>query len=500
MALADYFHRSAVAIAQVLDGYDETAIREKLAATCVGLVLPDEDRDGAEQAALIDMSTRLLARLYPQLSIQGGSTARRESVTALARAVNPAIELVDTTPDIALAIGTATPSAATVVHIGSSGWDALVSTEPQPVGDTSIPFGAGAAACLGAANVFRRVFIGADAEIDTDLCLSTLELTTTPTRASATIDGVDLGDSNVLVGLGAVGNACLWALTRTPARGTLHLVDHEAVELSNLQRYVLTTRDDEGTDKTAIATQALATSAIHGEPHTEPWDQFIATHGYHWKRVLVALDSARDRRAVQATLPRWIANAWTQPGDLGLSTHDFIDGACLACLYLPQGEAPSEDKLIADALGIARPERELQIRNLLHDNAPPPDEFIAEVAEQLHVPLELLQPYSQRPLRDLYTEGICGGAIIPLDQLGRPAQHLHVPVAHQSALAGTLLAARLVADALGHSLPAAAVARLDVLRAVPQLIPNLAQAAAKDPRGICICQDDTYVEAYSLKY
>jgi hypothetical protein len=33
--------------------------------------------------------------------------------------------------------------------------------------------------------------------------------------------------------------------------------------------------------------------------------------------TLAGVDSARDRRAVQAALPGWAMNAWTQPGDLG---------------------------------------------------------------------------------------------------------------------------------------------------------------------------------------
>ena len=49
--------------------------------------------------------------------------------------------------------------------------------------------------------------------------------------------------------------------------------------------------------------------------------------------------------------------------------------------------------------------------------------------------------FEGRPLRALYTEGFCGGAVIPLGEPGTPANEVHVPLAHQSALAGVLLAA-----------------------------------------------------------
>jgi hypothetical protein len=86
------------------------------------------------------------------------------------------------------------------------------------------------------------------------------------------------------------------------------------------------------------------------------------------------------------------ANGWTQPGDLGVFAHPWGDGACLSCLYLPAGTTPSEEKLVAEALGIARPERELQIRQPLQVGAPPPLELLQEVAEQLAVPLDIVEP------------------------------------------------------------------------------------------------------------
>ena len=57
------------------------------------------------------------------------------------------------------------------------------------------------------------------------------------------------------------------------------------------------------------------------------------------------------------------------------------------------------------------------------------------------VPLAKLLPFEGRPLRALHTEGFCGGTVTPLGEPGRSANDVHVPLAHQSALAGVLLAA-----------------------------------------------------------
>src|SRR5205814_812863 len=66
-------------------------------------------------------------------------------------------------------------------------------------------------------------------------------------------------------------------------------------------------------------------------------------------------DSARARCEIQASLPRWIANAWTQPSDLGLSCHKIsTTDVCLACLYWPNQTVKNETQLVAEAIGFER--------------------------------------------------------------------------------------------------------------------------------------------------
>jgi transcriptional regulator with XRE-family HTH domain len=496
MALPDYFRRSAVAAAQVLQGFDEDAIRERLEAVTVGLAL-GEDALTPEGDVLAEVSVRLLARLYPRLAIDEG----QDKLADLALAINPEIELTEQDAEITLAIGNA-PTEGPAIFAGCEGWEAQISNKsPRPIGQTTNPFGPSAAACLAAANLFRLVFLerGKDT-LDSDLTFSTLDLQSRASASPPSTDAVQLGDGNVIVGLGAVGSAAAFTLSRLEdATGTLSLVDPETIELSNLQRYVLTERNDDQRPKTALAAAEFAKqhSGLAIVEHAVDWATYANRCGYKWERVLVALDSARARRAVQASLPRWIANAWTQPGDLGVSVHPWNAGACLCCLYLPTGTTHSEDKLIAEALGIARPERELQIRQLLYANAPPPLELLQEVAERLDVPLDVVEPFQDRPLRELYSEGICGGAVLPLDRVNAPHQQVHVPLAHQSVLAGVLLASRLVAHSLGSAQEQTTVTRLDLLAPITEFV---TQPAQKDPRGICICQDPIYNEAYALKY
>lgn len=497
MALADYYQRGAVAAAQVLAGFDEQRFRETLAGVTVGLSF-GADALTVEGDALTDLATRLAARLYPSLAIRAGPGAgvRATELRDLALAINPAIEIAEA-PTIEIAVGVSAPEplTAAVIHAGSAGWDARISRmTPQAVGATNVPFGAGASACIAAANLFRATFLThTEAHLDEDLVFSAYTGSHAATPPDAPVRA-ELDHSAVLAGCGAIGNGALWALARANLAGTIDLVDSETLDLGNMQRYVLGVRSDEGRPKVEIAAGAL-TGSLHPVPHQATLAEFVAARGHHQDRMLLALDSARDRRQAQASLPRWIANAWTQPGDLGVAVHRFGAGACVSCLYLPEGALPNEDQLVADALRV--PDRLMEIRVLLHTGAGVPRALLDAVAAKLGVPIERLLPFEGRPLRALYVEGICGGTVIPLGQNGAPAQDVHVPLAHQSALAGVLLAAALMRDAAHAGPTTTMVTRINLMTPIGQELTRPAQA---DARALCICQDEDYRRVYALKY
>ena len=223
----------------------------------------------------------------------------------------------------------------------------------------------------------------------------------------------------------------------------------------------------------------------------------MGTNGYHWERVLVALDSAHDRRAVQGSLPRWVANAWTQAGDLGVSTHSFLGhDACLACLYLPTQKSKNEDQIIAEGLKI--PQFQDRVRDLLGSGQPTSKDICAAVATAWGIPPEKVEPYVGRSIRELWVEGVCGGGIIPLGATGDAPRELQVPLAFQSTLAGMLLAAETVRDVLlAGTQRKTFVRRLDVLRPVGDPSPQRALTAGT---GHCLCEDPDFVAAYRAKY
>lgn len=161
----------------------------------------------------------------------------------------------------------------------------------------------------------------------------------------------------------------------------------------------------------------------------------------------------------------------------------------------PRGKRLNEDELVAQALKI--PQLVLQVRALLYSGAGLDRPFLDAVATGVGQPVDRLLRYEGRPIRELYAEGFCGGDVIPLGRAGLPPQDVHVPLAHQSALAGVLLAAALVRSSLGLDPPQSTASRLNVLRSVGV---DLAQPVLASRTGSCICDDPVYVAAYRRKY
>src|SRR5258708_5377787 len=442
MGFADYYGRNAVAASQVLAGYDDERIRDVLSNVRVGIAIGADAVDCAEGDPLIDLFVRLAARFYPTLVLRGNAAAKpaRAALRDLARRINPKIEFADT-PTIEVVIGTRELPTGGMprIFVGSNGWHALVSaTLPQRVGRSNNPFGPGAAACLAAANLFRATFQPDTPDLDRDATFPVVPIP--PDGVSQVPTGAVFGEVP-LIGNGAIGHAAAWALCRVPMNGVVHLVDHEVIDLGNLQRYVLAERADEHAAKVDVLRRYF-TGSIKVETHQQRFASFVDSHGSHWSRMLLALDSARDRRAAQASLPKWIGNAWTQPGDLGVSTHDFMDGACVGCLYLPQHALLNEDALIAAALGI--PDRVMEVRTLLYNGAGVTPPLLEAIAAAGDIPIERLLPFIGRPVRTLYTEGFCGGAVIPLGRARPPPPQFHLPFNPQPPPARVLLAPPVV--------------------------------------------------------
>lgn len=551
MALAPFFDKAAQSARQVLTDFDFEAFAAALEREPVALAWDGTVGTSREGAATLELLVDLCARLYPVLrviALDADAAAHIARVRAQAMAINPRLDIgedgtnaavvvvVGRTPFTALAAAPVAPVTPTILYAGSAGWLAAFSrSAPVGSGASANVFGAAAAACLAAANVFRAIF-GAqlphgalDDDVVFSLCVfapvraagggrsgtapaasarDLLEsLATDPRRNPPSPSRVELGDTH-LAGVGAIGHAVVWALRRTPGlAGTLHLIDSEAYDDTNPQRYVATAHDAAGFKATAIAAGAWAAADLRVVPHDLPWADhvaaFTAAQG-HWRitRVALALDTAADRVRVQAALPERVLNAWTQPDNLGISRHDFLQGPCVCCLYLPTGRVPNQDELIAAAFRITDALELKKVRWYVDTGAPLDLEALGWLADRIGADADTrqrMQGFAGRPLVTLYARGVCGGLLLPGAAPGDGiAAGGDVPVAFQSALAGILLAAEIVLDAAAlrdTSLPPRT--EIDLLRPLGR---RLNAPQQRPPQGGCLCQDPDYVQAYRAKY
>jgi hypothetical protein len=505
MALAPYFDKIALGAAQRLRQYSYEEFKTVLSAVNVGVAFDVSAARSPEGRVILELCVNLLARLYPVLTLRpvGGHTDDfGDRLAQLARSINPGIELAEASEDSPRAWivigGTAIESGNPKICVSSDGWNAIVSETPISPGASALPFGAAAAACLGAANVFRVVFAKqlSNAALDRAQTFSLFD--GRPHAAGEAIRGSITFVDTALVGAGAIGNAALWSLARCPSlEGELHVVDGESTDISNVQRYVLAGMADATIPKIALAERAFEGQNLRLVPHAQTWEALSAAQAGRtpWSLVGVAVDSAAARIAVQSSLPKRIVNAWTQLGEAAVSRHRrFGIDACLACLYYPKAKGRNEAEIIAEEIGL--PDAARDIANMLVLELPLTGEFLGRIAAANAIDVAALLPFAGKRLEVFRHEVVCGGALLK----GRDSDvtRMEVPMAFQSALAGVMLAAELVLENAGarDSFDRRnAVTRLDLLRPIPA-----ETTFAEAPYVACICTDPDYLEVYASKF
>lgn len=486
MALAPFFERVYGALGGHL-AISRESLTSALENVTVGIRCGA--KPGQNDIWIAELSTNLLARLYPRIAISGPKT-HVSALRDLALEINPDIEFVKDAPDATtVCIGSSTADGA--IFPNASGWVARVNHKPsQQIGPPN-PYAAGAAATLACAELFRRIFLKSRPERNVSLSLLNFDK---KTGAKLELAEENIGEV-LFVGVGAVGNAALWVLSRdTSIKGRLWLVDDEDIALSNLQRYVLATHKDVGHSKVLLGQQILGGSKLDVQPSKLTLDNFTKEQGpIDIPVAVVSVDNIDARRSVQALLPRLVVNGWTGDQALGASWHVLSrDAACLACLYHPHAQGSSAIEQAAKALGLSHDRTAL----LWVSRQPLSDEDIHIAATTLGVDESVLTPWRGKSLGDLYTDVVCGAVPLDVTGVGRIET---VPLAHQSALAGILMAVELLKRTqpklAALSQPEPLVSWDDVLRPPPHI---WGKPRARE-KG-CICGDADYQNIYTQKW
>lgn len=525
MSLPRFFSRVGDSITPLLVGAGDSAsldVGEFLASKSIVLRGPEDlDRHQNHRAGFA-LLANLCARLYPTIRIIAPSAVVAQCCDLILQ-INPDCDVSGET-DIQPAAGTvcwSTPTEArNAVAVGPDGWDVVVDENEFSCATETNMLCALAAGAIAASELFRIVFAEFLRTGRTARSPGRFNLLTHPGAPQPDCAlPPDIPLSRIhLVGAGAVGQAMIYALARVSATGTIVVVDPETITLSNLQRYVLTGDKDVDVAKGVLVARELAPSKIECTSVEQSWSIESAELS-RAEVICSAVDTSDSRIALQSALPMRLYNAWTQPSDIGWSRHEeFGVEPCAACLYWPTGPRPSLHELVAKAIRqnelralayltskipVDQPLAPMQIPQL--SQLPLPVEaalwssvpLLDDIAKALGVNNDNLSAWRGRLLGDLYREGICGGALIRSQHSVVPAE-MAVPLAHQSALAGIMLATQLIVAVTPQLISfrsAAIESRLDLLAGMPQVAPRPRQRTPG-----CMCDDRDFVDRYRRKW
>lgn len=510
MALPRFFDRVSHAVITAAGPVALDGVAELVEKRRIRLVAPQWIDDVAGHRAGFLLSANLLARVYPSIAVSA-PTSIRDDVVNLIRAINPDCDVDDDGDDFSATLHWGLGSvSATEICVSANAWSVLLDGAVAEVPSTCSPLAAMAAAAIGVGEVFRAAVggsIGNAREEGVALAWDLVTLNDRPADAPCDVSGLGVGELT-LVGCGAIGQAFVAALAESGVGGHLVAFDPEEIELSNLQRYVLTTNGDVAEHKTSLVTRALSHSMISVEERPCRWSLDANAP----PAVLVcALDTERDRIESQASLPRAIYNAYTGDLDLGWSRHErFGEDACLACLYWPTGDAPSSIEQIAKSLDMEADARRVALYKVsevpigqplppavLQQNGVDPEtavkwssiSLLADIVARFELDDEVAEQWSGKDIDDLYTEGLCGGALVELLKDGKH-DLLVVPLAHHSVLAGVMLAVTVLCAIHPELRPARHVDGKAALRVAGS--PEVPYTVTPAPLAPCICSDDVF--------
>lgn len=509
MATPRFFERIVDASLPFLPGVVRRDFRTALDASVVTLESPADPAVMSLRAGWL-LTANLCGRLYPSLRLLGDTGMVRAAAESILR-INPGCDITEHAGDASASLSWRHQPTTPGVFVGASGWNCFVDDDSKPRA-IAAPAAALAAAAVGTGQLFRIVFApmlgnrGRKAPDPGGFNLVSLKAWDDKPEVVQT---AGLGTFH-LIGAGAIGEAAALTLIESEAQGEMIAVDDQSIELSNLQRYVLTDDRSDSRHKLEVLEAAVAKSRLKLTTVCSRWGFDPRAAPGACDTALVAVDSAEARIAIQFGLPRLIYNAFTGPFDLGWSRHEhFGTLPCMACLYWPSGNAPDRHQMIARDIG----EHELRVLNYLAGAIPVgrplpglqvPRGYVAPEDSQRWTQVPLLDDlitrwrfadaayWASRSIDQLYSDGVCGGRILPNEDSTRG--NVAVPLAHQAVLAGIMLATQfLVArhPALAVFRPAEIEARYNVLGRTSQQLPVPGKRVER-----CVCTDRHFRSRY----
>lgn len=288
------------------------------------------------------------AELPPQKSTLGEQCLRRMAQADPHGHFDAVGDAADREYDCVLALGNprVSSNSDSTIRIDGAGWRARVVRDgsvASVTGGNDNPIGPAVAACLGGAEVFKTVAGMPPASRSAEFLYDAFNHRLNPDDTAANDPpfptSLELGTVR-MVGVGSVGSAAAYFLRRLPADSTVQLVDHDEVELVNLNRSPLFTAEDalESAMKVDTASQFLAD---HMDARSFPvdYESFEDADPANPDVVLPLANERNVRSNIQYGRPPLQIHATTSQSDVAVRRTIPLDEPCLLC-HFPPSEAP----------------------------------------------------------------------------------------------------------------------------------------------------------------
>jgi hypothetical protein len=313
-----------------------------VARTPIAISIGDRIHTHGGQAALL-ASVNAAVRNHPAVYVRasdvpllgparGGTThnllAHLETATPTAQ-----LQIVDALPHDVTLLGIGRDINGADLYIGADRFTGKIAADPLDISaDASSAWGAGLAAMLAANHLFRTA-IALPVPSFATLSLWTMA------ESGGSSGPADLGPIDVgttwLIGAGGVGSSIAWWLSLLGVYGRWTVIDHERVELTNLNRSLGMFLGDYGAGGDSASFKAHVAAELMGAtPFPDDWDAWVVADPSP-PDVLIAAANDRGVRASLAAYSHPMALTGTTSRRWTAELHLYragVDG-CIDCRH-----------------------------------------------------------------------------------------------------------------------------------------------------------------------
>lgn len=383
------------------------------------------------------------------------------------------------------------------VYISCNGWEAYSGYEMIEIKakDSMInPIGASLSSAFGAAEIFKCILKEEFKSINKKLKFQNVKFSAFSYDLSNNCKNprlpgyINIGET-LLVGAGAVGMAFISVLRHLNIGGNLTIIDHDSIDASNLDRYIGVYADNINNQKTSVAKAALShLQNLRIIEINSKYQQYVESLGRVINLAICTVDNDETRQELQCDLPGILLNGVTGQSTFSVSRHDFINDACLGCLYPIEKDKFVNEEKYSRALGIPVGDFTYRYEN----NIPLTQADIEKLIKYINTPEINLTIKAGMTLREFLADSeICGRLNIPGDS------DIHGTIGFVSAIPGILLVAELIKERYFKDYVLKNLFHSDTLVGPSN---HSLQLRKKVRECSCYCHDPIMLEVYKSKY